>query len=167
MTSSGHGFEIDVDASEVTAAIDLLDRRLQIELGDWMRNDLHDHLVTRAASRFSSEGDDASGPWAPLTPGTEAIRARRGFPAAHPINIRTHDLQRFILGSTGNVVGAGAWQFQWPDDPPSGTLVDKMQTAQMGRVNPNTVPRPVVAIGAHDYNEILDSLSAFLVDGIE
>lgn len=166
MTAPGYGFEIDVDATEVVAAIDLMDRRLQVDMGDWMRNDLHDHLVRRAANRFASEGDDASGPWAPLTPGTEAIRTRRHFPPAHPINIRTHDLQRFILGAAGNVIGAGTWQFQWPGDPPSGDLVDKMQTAQSGSVNPRTVPRPVVALGVQDYNEILDSLAAFIVDGI-
>lgn len=166
MTQPGYSFEIDVDASEVIQAIDTLDRRLEIEIGDWMRGDLHDHLVDRTADRFANEGDDMSGPWAPLTAGTEAIRARRGFPPAHPINVRTHDLQRFLLGAQGNVVGAGTWQFIWPGDPPSGELMDKMETAQLGRANPRTVARPVVGLGVSDYNDIMDSLAAFLVDGI-
>jgi hypothetical protein len=166
VTSPGYGFEIDVDATEVTRALDILDRRLQVEMGDWMRGDLHDYLVQRASDRFTNEGDDASGPWAPLSNATEAIRASRGFPPAHPINVRTHDLQRFILGSAGSVVGAGTWQFQWPGDPPSGELVDKMETAQLGRVNPSTVARPVIALGVRDFNDIMDSLAAFLVDGI-
>jgi hypothetical protein len=103
MTSPGRNIEIIVDASEVTRTLDILDRRLQVEVGDWMRGDLHDYLVQRASDRFANEGDDASGPWAPLSNATEAIRASRGFPPAHPINVRTHDLQRFILGSSGNV----------------------------------------------------------------
>lgn len=166
MTSPGYGFEIDVDVKEVTKAIDTLDRRLTTEVGVWMRDDLRNYLSKRASARFGSEGDDASGPWSPLKPSTEVTRAKHGFPPAHPINVRTHDLQNFILGSAGSVVGAGTWQFIWPGDPPSGALVDKMQTAQMGNVNPNTVPRPVVALGVTDYNGILDSLAAFIVDGI-
>lgn len=164
MTSSG--FQVDVDVKDVMRLIDTLDRLLDVEIGHWMRDDLQDYLVNRASGRFTSEGDDASGAWAPLKPSTEVTRARHGFSPAHPINVRTHDLQNFILGASGSVVGAGTWQFIWPGDPPSGDLVDKMQTAQTGSVNPSTVPRPVIALGAKDYNEILDSLTVFMMNGL-
>lgn len=158
--------EIVVDVKDVNAAIDIIDDRLQNQLGHWMRDDLHDLLEKRASERFASEGDDASGAWAPLKPATWVQRVRKGFSPAHPINVRTHDLQNFILGSSGSVVGAGTWNYIWPGDPPSGELMDKMQTAQRGRARPNTVPRPVVALGAGDYGKIVDSLSAFIVDGL-
>lgn len=161
-----YAFEIETNVKEVDKVIDTLDHRLEFEIGDWMRDDLHDFLVNRANQRFASEGDDAVGPWAPLKTATETIRASLGYPPAHPINVRTHDLQNFLSGAPGNVVGAGTWQFDWPGDAPSGELEDKMQTAQLGRVTPNTVPRPVIGLGVTDYNEIMDSLAAFLVDGI-
>lgn len=161
-----YNIDIRVDAKEVNRVIDLIDNRLQNDLGHWMRDDLHDFLEKRASERFANEGDDASGAWAPLKPATWVQRARKGFAPAHPINVRTHDLQRFILGSAGSVVGAGTWNYIWPDDPPSGELMDKMQTAQTGRARPSTVPRPVVALGAGDYSNIVESLAAFIVDGI-
>lgn len=164
MTS--YNFEMDIDASDVLRTIDTLDRRLETEVGNWMRDDLHDHLVARARDRFAGEGDDASGPWAPLQPATEAIRARKGFSPAHPINVRTHDLENFITGNAGSVIGAGTWIYQWPNDPPDAELHDKLQTAQIGRVNPRTVSRPVLALGVTDYNDILDSLAAFIVNGL-
>lgn len=85
---------------------------------------------------------------------------------AGPINIRTHDLYSYIVGDPGKVGYSGGWNFTWPNIPMSQETFDKLQTAQRGKASPNTTDRPVVALGVTDYNAILDSLAAYLMDGL-
>jgi len=113
------------------------------------------YLKDRAKERFEDEGDDVSGKWEPLKPATQAIRA--GNPdwnvgPDHPINVRTHELENYIIGSNAlvrpNDLGA---QMQYPARPSTKrTIRDKMKTAQTGSSNPRTVARPVLGMNEAD-----------------
>lgn len=168
MTAPAYGFELTVafDTLHLQHTVQTLWDRLEFGVPNWMRDDLVDHLQQRARGRFAGQGDDASGPWAPLKPATEAIRASLGYSPAGPINIRTHDLYNYIVSDGGTVNYSGGWTMTWPDRPGDQETLDKLQTAQRGKPSPNTIDRPVVALGVTDYNDILDSLAAFIVDGL-
>ena len=124
-----------------------------------------EYVQERARSRFSSEGDDVSGPWHPLTQVTQNIRASYGFPAASPINKRTGELEAYITQSTYSVTpfALGA-TVTYPGGRPSGkrSLREKMKTAQEGRSHPATLARPVLGLNERDLLYVLTSL-AFMI----
>lgn len=141
--------------------------RLSTGLEIWMKSHLVYWLLYRTKSRFSSEGDDASGPWQPLGPATEAIRGAAGYGPAHPINVRTGDLRDYLLGDRGDVMGVGGgYQLTYPGN--TGTAVDqeKLRTAQRGKPSPNTPERPVLALGIEDYNKIHEDLADFITQDL-
>lgn len=119
--------------------------------------------------RFDAEGDQAVGKWAPLRPVTEWIRVFEGFPAAHPINVRTGNLRGWLTTNDGftNEYGYGA-KLTWPTPPPAGELASKYKTAQVGgkvKVGNNyrtVVPRPVVGADQTDLQFLLSGLQSWL-----
>ena len=120
------------------------------------------YLSKRAGERFANEGDDAvGGAWAPLKPGTVAIREEMGFPGEHPINVRTGELERWVVGSGWDAYpfGAGA-SLRYPGTAPTGTLKEKVVTAQRGRKDPDTVARPVLAVNEADMLFVIAALAA-------
>lgn len=143
----------------------------QTNLYRWLSGWAPDYLVERAEERFDMEGDRASGKWRDLEPATQDIREHLGYPRAHPINERTRDLRNFLLFSDGetNFVGGQAVRFSWPDTPPAQNgLQQKLETAQLGRKKPSTVPRPVLAVDAIDLQTTLvalrDHIMEYIVD---
>jgi hypothetical protein len=168
MTSPGWSIELEINKKDLDTKLTLLESRLDnTELATWMRGDLVQHLQDRASSRFAAEGDDAVGTWTPLSPITELIRSAKGFSPAHPINVRTGDLKNFITSDDGSIsASGGGLQLEFPDNPPTGELLDKLATAQTGKSNPKTPMRPVIALGLTDYNEIMDLLSIYITNGL-
>ena len=129
-------------------------RFLQGTVDPWLR--------ARASMRFRSEGDDVSGPWLPLAPATENIRAKQGFPRSHPINRRTGDLESYITGSPSVVAARNGGAFlRYPGTRAGGELGEKVQTAQQGKVTAftQTPPRPVLGINETDLAFVLTSLA--------
>lgn len=116
---------------------------LNLSIGPFLRE--------RAKARFENEGDDAVGMWAPLQPGTVAIRQAANLPGEHPINKRTGELENWVVGGgwAAYPVGYGG-SLQYPANSPSGRVADKAKTAQQGSANPLTVPRPVLAVSETD-----------------
>lgn len=108
------------------------------------------YLSQRAKQRFASEGDDVTGPWAPLKPATITIRQSQNY-GSGPINRRTGELENWVVGSGWDAypTGMGA-SMRFPGKPPTGELKAKVQTAQGGRVNPPTVARPVLGLNEND-----------------
>lgn len=105
----------------------------------------------RIAARFNSEGDDVTGRWHPLAAETEIIRQRHGYPGAHPINVRTGQMRNYLTSSPGNAISAGGVsQFEYPGAPAAGDLMTKLMTAQGGKANPSTLPRPVLGFNMND-----------------
>jgi len=126
-------------------------------------------LHERAEARFRNEGDDVTGPWAPLKPATQRIRASKGFPPAHPINIRTGEMERYILGGTfqAAIPGQGGAVLSFPGSGQGGSkeLREKMRTAQQGKTQPNTVARPVLGMNEKDLEFVLFELASHIQRG--
>lgn len=156
---------VKVDATD--AIIDFT--RVQIGLSgpsmaSWLHTVASPILQERAQARFLSEGDAASGNWAELKWPTVQIRnGRWGFAGGrHPINVRTKELLSFVVENQGDLAfNADAAVLLWPTEP-SGELADKYNTAQKGRKDPPTVPRPVVAWDETDLVLLLSGMSQWI-----
>ncbi len=124
-------------------------------------------LRDRAEARFDAEGDDAAGRWQALHPTTEHFRQSQGFPASHPINHRTGELERYITQEPGRTAGvAGGVQLTFPGTPPgSKWLTQKLETAQRGRSYPSTPARPVLAVSWADMNFYMSVLAHYIENG--
>jgi len=119
----------------------------------------------RAQSRFANEGDEVVGSWAPLSFATQQIRSQLGYGPAHPINVRTTELERYIVDATPSVVATATGAlYTTPGSPASGKLKQKMEAAQRGLASPPTPARPVLGMGETDMAFILEAL-AYHVEG--
>lgn len=109
------------------------------------------YLAKRGKERFQAEGDDVTGPWAPLKPATVMMRQQAGYGGEGPINRRTGELEAWIVQDSGfsYPTGFGA-SMRFPGRKPQGELKKKVETAQSGRTSPHTVPRPVVGVNEND-----------------
>lgn len=155
-----------VDSKEVDL---MFDRAIMatspLALAGFLRTYIDPFLRQRAGTRFQQEGDDASGSWLPLMESTQEIRSNEGYAPSHPINVRTGELEDYIVNHAGSIVGTATGAvLTLPGDPASGELADKISTAQMGREDPYTVPRPVLALAAADLEYTLVSLGEFIID---
>jgi len=119
------------------------------------------YLRQRARGRFADEGDDVTGAWQPLKPATQEIREQLGYGGAHPINIRTHELEAYIVDSPNNL-SAHPWgaTLTLPGNPAQGELRDKMERAQQG--DDRTAARPVLGMNERDLAFVLLALGGFV-----
>lgn len=119
-------------------------------LETFMQHTVVPWLQARAVQRFASEGDDAVGKWTPLRRATELFRARQGFPPAHPINIRTHQMRDFIVNADGTISGGpGYASVNWPGGQGRGKkIAEKIRAAQ--GLTAGTVARPVLGLSITD-----------------
>lgn len=129
------------------------------------------YLAKRADARFKSEGDDVSGPWAPLQPATmEARRIGReqglwSVGDDHPINVRTHELENYITQGVGVTfpLGGGGARLQFPKVSGKPSIRSKMKTAQRGGMAPGathpTPARPVIGLNEQDLTFVLVELA--------
>jgi hypothetical protein len=134
-------------------------------LATFLQGEVDPYLRGRAEQRFSTEGDDVVGQWAPLKPATQNIRAELGYGPDHPINVRTGELMDYI--TQGN---AATQMFPWgagitlPGQPASGELLEKMIRAQAG--DERTVPRPVLGMNENDLIAVLLLLARYIRDSM-
>lgn len=139
-----------------------LDSALSVQgLAAFFKVGVEPWLRERAENRFAVEGDDASGKWAPLQQSTVDIRESSGFGGPGPINRRTGELEAYITGADMGIVSVpGLATLTYPKEPPkSKGLQQKVATAQVGRMSPSTVRRPVLALGEKDLGTILTQLA--------
>lgn len=151
--------EVIVDPHDVDIVLDRVRQIFSpVTLQEFLRVGPSRILRDRATQRFESEGDDASGRWAPLRFATEEIRVAKGF-APGPINQRTREMLSFVTSNPGQTTtdGEGA-MLTWPSPEPAGELFTKLNTAQHGKAYPSTVKRPVVAADETDMQLIMDEL---------
>lgn len=160
-------FDIVGDRHGVQAMLNRVDSALSVPglalflkgaVGPWVRE--------RAQERFAAEGDDVTGKWAPLAQTTVEIRENAGFEGSHPINKRTGELEAYITQGQVDVDSVpGLATLKFPANPPrSGSVRQKMKTAQGGRTSPPTVARPVLGMNERDLGQIMTML-AFHVRG--
>lgn len=159
---------VTVETKEVEMMLAAVSYRLTpFGMSAWLGKVMGPYIQSRARDRFMQEGDDVSGPWAPLREVTQNIRAESTDIAVgpdHPINKRTGELEEYVIGS--------AYRF-WPTAL-GGTLRypaaasgkksvrEKMKTAQLGRAKPKTVPRPVLGFNESDMLFFQAALSFFI-----
>lgn len=163
-----------VNTASVEDMLARLDTALSAEaLAEFLTVKVAPFLGARAKERFRTEGDDASGKWAPLMPATQAIRASGAqtygwaIGPDHPINRRTGELEDYITSGNGKTIpwSSGA-SLVYPDPANAqGELVDKVATAQKGRVSPRTVARKVLAVNETDLDFVLRRLQEHIVVG--
>lgn len=158
---------ISVSITGDSTEVDRLITRMEYLLGPigmtyFLAGQVTPYLKARARNRFASEGDEMSGPWAPLSPVTASIRSALGYPSDHPINHRSGALERWVTDSAPSVlVSPVLATLTYPGSPPTGKLNEKVVTAQTGRSVKarSTVPRPVLGLDGTDYVAILAMLA--------
>lgn len=152
---------------EVRKALERFDRATDAtRLAAWLVTDAEEHLQVRAAARFESEGDSASGQWHELRPRTVEIRKWLGLPGEHPINRRRGNLRSFVTSAQGLPKrGSGEATLIWPGKIPRDVL-KKYKGAQQGakrtKVAGGSPPRPAVAINEIDSAMLTESLGAWI-----
>lgn len=160
-------FDIVGDRQGVQAMLTRLDSALSpVGLSLFLYGPVGAFIKHRAAQRFSGQGDDVSGKWAPLKESTIEFRENQHFKSG-PINKRTGELERYITQGTVKVTpvpGFGAAMTYPGDEPDNAHLVTKVKTAQSGKAHPLTRPRPVLGMNERDLAAIMTSL-AFHVKG--
>src|ERR1044072_8222920 len=161
------------DAMGVERMLESLDAALSnFALMAFLSGEVAPWLSERAKSRFASEGDDVSGgTWVPLEATTENVRRmgrEQGLWAvgdAHPINVRTGELQRYITSGNGQTLplGGDGAVLTYPRPTTNKELKQKIKTAQVGGQAPNarrpTPARPVLGISTYDASVILVALA--------
>jgi hypothetical protein len=154
----------DVREEDVLASVTKLEMLLGGDgLSAFLGGTVGPYLRERTQQRFANEGDDVTGPWAPLHPATVAIRESLPYQIGgeHPINRRSGELEEWV--TEGNYfpypTGVGA-TLQYPSKTPSGELRTKMQRAQVGDPTVNTVARPVLGVNEKDLLFVLTALAA-------
>lgn len=157
------GIRYDLNDKEVKS----LFRKLEVLMGaeglaTFLGTTVGPYLRERAEDRFAMEGDDVTGPWAPLSDVTVAIREGTGFPGAHPINRRTGELEEWV--TQGNYfaypVGPDMASLRFPGSDPSPSVKRKLDTAQRGKTSPTTPPRPVLGVNEKDLLFVTAALHA-------
>lgn len=158
---AGMSISIIGNDAGVQAMLHAVDTALNpVAIAGFLGAEVDPYLRGRARDRFAQEGDDAVGGWAPLREATQDIRAQMGYGPAHPINVRTGELERYITGSPNRITVApwGA-ALNFPGNPPAGELHDKLLIAQIGGGERNTVPRPVLGLSETDLAWVLTALA--------
>lgn len=164
MPGPGVAIQIWGDSEQVERMLLSLDTALNpVAIAGFLSSVVDPYLRSQAKSRFETEGDAASGKWAPLSEATQNIREQMGYGAAHPINKREGDLERFITEQEGGVqvnpVGA---TLTLPGSPASGEMASKLTAAQKGGVGSSgrAFPaRPVLALDTQDLVFVLTTLA--------
>jgi hypothetical protein len=138
-------------------------------IGLFLGTEVKEYVQQRARARFAGQGDDATGPWAPLSPVTARFREHAGHPGTSPINVRTGEMEMYVTQSEGAVLihPAGATLTYPGVEPGSFGLQQKMETAQMGRSDPSTVKRPVLGLNGTDLMFVMARLVSMFANPIE
>lgn len=158
-------FDYVLSDKDVESKLWALDTALNpVAIAAFLGADVDPYIRTRARQRFRDEGDDVSGKWAPLHEATWQWRSNiPGISPEHPINRRTGELETYITESPHNLnyhtVGA---TLIMPGKKPSGELKDKVTTAQSGRADPNTQPRPVIGMNERDLTAVMTMLFLYI-----
>lgn len=156
--------DITVEDADFKAAMALLGFRTSpAGIAGFLYTAIDPYVRMRASQRFAGEGDDVTGNWHPLTRATELMRAQKGFPPSHPINVRSGKMRHHIVDIPGDVkpnpIGA-VLQHPRPGDP---LTMLKIETAQRGKSRPRTPARPVLGYNENDMLFITSTLAAWLI----
>lgn len=146
-------YDVEVESDDVE---DMLDRVTlwmdDSHLSPFVREAFGDIMQESASDRFSTESSGGT-PWAPLKPATLRRRVEAGYPAAHPINVRSGKMRSFLIHSVPQGGSAGSEiEYSWPERA-TGELYMKILRAQ-GWTRVDT--RPVIDVDATDVDDFVD-----------
>lgn len=161
MAKPGISISIIGDDAGVQAMLMAVDTALNpVAIAGFLGAEVDPWLRERARSRFAGEGDDAVGQWAPLKESTQEFREQSNYGREHPINVRTGELEHYITGgpSTPQPEPWGA-VLTFPNGNTPGDLMNKVEIAQIGGGEYNTVPRPVLGLSQSDLTFVLTALA--------
>lgn len=174
-TRQGMSISLIGDVHGVQRMMEHLDTALNpVAIAGFLGAKVMPYLTARAQNRFSNEGDDVVGGWRPLSAATENFRSTgraQGMWAvgdAHPINVRTHELERYVTSGTGVVApnpSGAILQYPNPSNVRTPELREKLRTAARGKAQPNTPPRPVLGVNERDMAFLLLSLASHIKVG--
>jgi hypothetical protein len=163
-----YGYELDVtvlDEKNIDRAMFGIGQILEpASLATFLRTGAEPILQGRASARFMAEGDDVSGPWAPLKSSTQAVRASQGYGPDHPINHRTGALEHWITRDPGDLVITPFEVDLLTPSEGTSKLKKKLETAQSGSTSPDTVPRPVLGFSEVDFIQIVMAFGGWVHD---
>lgn len=136
-----------------------------IGMGFLLRGAVKEYLQERIQKRFTSEGDEVSGPWEPLKPATVALREQQGFPGEHPINYRTGEMYDYVAHGPEDFTGTMTVSVLTLPSGSGGSAeaLQKLRTAQEGYPSPPTNPRPVLGLGEQDLLTVSAMIGAHIV----
>lgn len=137
-------------------------------LADFMAMEVYPYFRERAQARFAEQGDDASGKWPALHEATQRFRMHAGHGATEPINRRTGQLEKYILGaSPALVITADSVTMVYPGNLPDDRVLSrKYKVAQTGsNTKPYTAPRPVIAMNSTDWAFVYAALDRYIMTG--
>jgi hypothetical protein len=154
--------DIAVDNSSVLAKLQKMDTGFSATAwSGFLGTTVGPYLRQRMRGRFSQEGDDVSGPWAPLRESTKRIRVTQGY-SEGPINHRSGEMEDFLVNNNGLFMPMGPIAvLTYPSDPPGIELKKKIKTAQQGQASPKTVARPVIGLNQNDAIFIIAAMSFY------
>lgn len=160
----GFGILIETDTEHLEMVVDELAYRVgPTGLTNFMFAFVEPWLRMRTANRFAQEGDDVVGKWHPLTKATEEIRRSKGYSPAHPINHRQGHMEHFLVNQRGDIKPTGLGvSITYPRAGANGQM-EKIKTAQEGKSNPRTPPRPVLGVNENDAAYITSTLTAWII----
>lgn len=166
---AGGSVQYLVEDADVVAILQALEVALSpVGLMPWMEGPLAAYMEERVASRFATEGDDVTGKWVPLSAATQAIRTSQGYGGAHPINVRTGEMEEFVRTHAVHSEGDAGVVFHMPQDMPQGELAAKMDMAQNGGTTEQGKPvpaRPVLGMNLADLDVVTRLLSEHVNHG--
>lgn len=161
--------EVTIDTVDLEATLVRMETSLSpIGLSIFLIGGVLPWVKERAQARFTDEGDDVSGKWAPLETSTQEFRTNGpwGVGASSPINKRSGDLEDYITKSNATLAtGADSAYMVYPDRAPTGALDEKVRTAQSGKDKPKTPPRPVLGLNETDLAYTMQILQFYVENG--
>lgn len=153
------------DDNGIQAVLMRMDTALNpVSIAEFLGATVEPWFHTRTQDRFLSEGDDVTGKWVPLSAATREIRTSQGFGAEGPINVRTTQLENYIVNSPGLLESAGSASLTLPGTPATDVLQKKLTTAQEG--DRRTPARPVLGMNEKDLVFVLYALGGFVTKKI-
>lgn len=152
---------------DVQAMLHRLDTSLNpTAIAAFLGAEVDPYIRERARQRFANEGDDVVGQWAPLADATNAFRTAQGFPAAHPINKRTGELEAYIVSAPNQItISTFGTTLVSPRPTSNKWLQEKLRTAQMGKDRPRTPARPVLGLNEKDLLAVTTKLAFYIQRG--
>jgi hypothetical protein len=160
-------FEIVGDSAGVERLLGHLHSSLSASaMTNFLNTKIGPYLQQRAKARFRGEGDDVVGGWAPLSEATMSFR-RAGRERqlwsvgdAHPINVRTGELENYITGGFDpaypTTLGA-TLLFPHRSNKGGKKIREKMTMAQKG--SERGPARPVLGVNERDATFVLVELA--------